>query len=166
MDPDWDRIGSLEKTGEHNRAIKSLEEVLLQHPGDEEAVIRLGFHYWYVTVEHDLLQVDRSAEDYGRSFMQLFRQYEAALSHHADFCWAFGLGMSMFWFEFPGATKEVGDRLLAKAKELDEFWRKFPNVSLKEEIAKYGDRGIWTYYYSGLRPEFGRKSSGKHDDPK
>ena len=39
-----------------------------------------------------------------------------------DFCWAFGLGLSVFWFEFPGASDKLDGALLERAKELDPFY--------------------------------------------
>jgi hypothetical protein len=62
-----------------------------------------------------------------------------------DFCWAFGLGLSVFWFEFPGASKKLGGALLERAKELDPFYARLDQEEMR---ARFRERGIFASDYA------------------
>ena len=147
MSPSLVAIHELEMAKRNVEAIEALEAFLLEHPGDAEAVIRLGFNCWYVTVENEPLGLGIDEGKYASRFMQLFRRYRDALKDNADFCWAYGLGISMFWHHFPGAEESLGEDLLAEARRLDDFWRRFPHVTNEEKVRRLSGRGILEEYY-------------------
>jgi ankyrin repeat protein len=133
-------------------AIDALEEKLAGDPDDAEAVIRLGFNLWFAVVENDPMMADLPVEQYAERFMDVFHRYEGKLGSNGDFCWAFGLGMSMFSHHFPGATEEMGKRLIGSARELDPFWARFgtqgiSSPSMDEQAARFNGRGIFEGYY-------------------
>jgi hypothetical protein len=77
--------------------------------------------------------------------MDLFRHYRDPLAQDADFCWAFGLGMSLFWYDFPGATEEEGNRLLEHARRLDPMWDQLERGG---DLSRLKGRGIFAAYYN------------------
>lgn len=113
-----------ESCEEYPLALDALDERLRADPCDPEAVIRLGFNLWYAVVENDRLGTHLPTDQYAIRFMELFTRYKDRLADNADFCWAFGLGMSLFWYEFPHATEALGNALLARAQQLDPFWKR------------------------------------------
>jgi hypothetical protein len=130
----------------------------------------LGFNLWYVVVENDRMDKNLLTERYASRFMELFEQHKNRLADNADFCWAFGLGMSLFWYYFPAATEELGNALLKHAQQLDPFWKRFgrqdnalfcllgrvsPRLygfckrrTSQEEARRLSSRGIFSSYYS------------------
>src|SRR5687767_11305210 len=105
----WQQIHDLEVVEDYPAAIDALEARLAQDPADAEAVRRLGFNLWYAVAEEGRLRNSIPAADYARRFMELYRLYADQLSQDADFCWAYGLGMSLFAFYLIGATEEEGN---------------------------------------------------------
>ena len=144
----WKEIHELEVTGAYPQAIEALEARLSGETFDPEAVIRLGFNYWYCVVEKDVEDLKVPADEYAKRFMELFDEYKALLANHADFCWAFGLGMSLCWYYFPGATEEMGKELLERSKALDPFWRNAFCATKEDKAKKLSGRGILSWYYN------------------
>lgn len=142
-------IHDLEVREDYPAAIDALEERLLSAPSERETVIRLGFNLWYAVVEADRMQKQLPTERYATRFMELFHEYRTRLDGDADFCWAFGLGISLFWFQFPGADESLGAALLARAKELDSFYTR---MQQSEMIQRYRGRGIFASYYAIAQP--------------
>jgi hypothetical protein len=137
----------LEVGEEYPAAIDALEARLAIDPEDHEAVRRLGFNLWYAVVEQMRMGKELPVEDYARRFMELYRQYADQLADDADFCWAFGLGMELFWFELPGATEEEGTRLLDRARATDPFWERF-GQGVGHDTSRLRNRGIFAAYYN------------------
>jgi hypothetical protein len=146
----WPQIHVLEISEDYPAAIDALEERLRADPAETEAVIRLGFNLWYAVEENARMEKDLPVDDYARRFMELFHQYRHALIDNADFCWAFGLGMELFWYNFPGATEELGKSLLENAGKRDSFWSRFEKCacSAAEMEAHFKGRGIFQSYYN------------------
>jgi len=149
----WAAIHDLEVRECYPAVIEALEERLRSDPSEAEAVIRLGFNLWYAYVEHPRMTGDFTFEPvkaYPPRFMELFSQYRTALIDNADFCWAFGQGIQMFWYFFPGATEEMGKALIDRACELDSFWARFwsGDNSQAETTAKLKGRGVFQSYYN------------------
>lgn len=145
----WDQIHELEIGQDYPAAIDALEERLQQHPLEREAVIRLGFNLWYATHEEALMRKDLPTERYASRFMELLREHRSQMDDDADFCWAFGLGLSLFWFEFPGADEHLGEALLARAKKLDPFYDRMDQEAMS---ARFCGRGIFASYYAIAEP--------------
>lgn len=144
-----DEIHGLELREDYPAAIDALEARLRTDPSEREVVIRLGFNLWYVVVEADRMQKQLPTEKYAARFMDLFNRYRTQLEGDADFCWVFGLGMSMFWYHFPGANKELGEALLTQAKEIDPFYERMFREHGQAEIAeRFRGRGIFAKYYA------------------
>lgn len=141
------QIHELEVAEEYPAVIDALEERLRVDPTDVETVIRLGFNLWYAAHEHIRMGKKLPVEEYARRFMELFEQYRATLIDNADFCWVFGLGMYLFWFEFPGATEELGASLMERACKLDKFWVN-PDADAEEKMRRFKGRGIFASYYN------------------
>ena len=144
--PSWPHVHDLEVREDYPSAIDALEARLAIDPDDHEAVRRLGFNLWYAVIEQMRMGKELPVEEYARRFMDLYRAYASRLAGDADFCWAFGLGMSMFWYNFPGATEEEGNRLLERARQLDPMW-----ASLHEhgtDLSRLRGRGIFQSYYN------------------
>jgi hypothetical protein len=148
--PTWHQIHQLEIREDYPAAVEALEERVRADPNETETVIRLGFNLWYATAEEARLRNGIPIEEYAARFMALLRAYGESLGDNADFCWAFGLGIHLFWHMFPGATAEMGRSLLQRAAQLDEFWRQFSEGEIPaEECAKrFADRGIFASYYA------------------
>lgn len=142
-------IGQLEITGAYPRAIEALEEQLHADPGNIEVVARPGFNLWYVAHEADRMGKGLPVESYRKRFMELLREYREKGLSSGEFCWAFGLGLDLFWHEFPDATETMGPELLSQAEKLDPFWGRIRNgkvmqVELNQRIK---DKGIFSRYY-------------------
>ena len=139
----------LETTEQYPAAIDVLEHALQADPFDPELAIRLGFNLWYAVAEELRMGAALPVDKYAERFMALFREHESRLRDNADFCWAFGLGMSLFWYMFPGATQKLGDELLGRARKLNPFWARFSEgkVSQEELAERFRNRGIWASYY-------------------
>jgi hypothetical protein len=145
------QIHELEVEEDYPAAIDALEERLAAAPNDREVLIRLGFNLWYAVVEADRMAKRLPVGRYAARFMALFREHEPRLGDDADFCWAYGLGLSMFWYEFPGATEELGDAMLARAKELDPFYENLLCEGSQEATAeRFRGRGILASYYGAV----------------
>ena len=131
-------------------AINALEERLRSDPSEAETVIRLGFNLWYAIIENDRMQTNLPVQTYAIRFMELFNDYRQTLTNNADFCWAFGQGMNMFWYYFPKATEELGKSLIDEACRLDDFWAKFwtDSVSDAQRTSRLKGRGILEKYYA------------------
>ncbi len=145
-----DQIHELEVSHTYPEAIDALEARLQAIPDEAETIIRLGFNLWYVVVEADAMNLQLPIEIYAIRFVELLRQYEPVLSDNADFCWAFGLGIELFWYNFPAVTEDEGKALTARAGELDGFWASFRDSTITQErIAKrLTGRGILSKYYA------------------
>ena len=144
--PSWPYIHDLEVREEYPAAIDALEARVAMDPEDHEAVRRLGFNLWYAVVEQGRLGKELPLEDYARRFMELYRQYATRLAKDGDFCWAFGLGMSLFWYSFPGATEEEGNRLLQRACQLDPLWARLSEHGT--DMSRLKGCGIFQSYYN------------------
>ncbi len=144
-----DKIHEIEVREDYPAAIDALEARLQADPSEKETVIRLGFNLWYAAHEEARLRKGLPTERYGRRFMDLFREYRAELQDDADVCWAFGLGISLFWHEFPGADEPLGKALLARAKSLDCFYCR---MKQEEMSVRFRGRGIFASYYATAQP--------------
>ena len=144
----WNEIHHLEMEESYPAAIDALEARLQADPDDAEAVIRLGFNLWYAAHEMDRMQKALPKEAYATRFMELLGAYGQRLAGNADFCWAFGLGISLFWFEFPGADEATGEALLAQAKLLDPFYSHWFSVGQERIAERFRGRGILAAYYA------------------
>ncbi len=157
-----DEIHELEFRDSYPAAIVALEQRLVAHPDEEETVVRLGFNYWLIAEEGDRIDPSLPTEQYAEKFMELFRAYESEFSAKPDFCFAFGLGMSLFWWLFPGATERKGKTLLRQAARLDPFyrrmitpitwfakwrWRSGRHPSHEELAQRFSGRGVLARYY-------------------
>jgi len=142
----WPAIHRLEVAEDYPAAIDALEARLSADPHDAEAVTRLGFNLWFAVVENDRMQKALPVQGYAERFMELFSIYRDRLSDCTDFCWAFGLGMSMFWYYFPKATEGEGNRLLHRARTLDPFWARL--LKPGADLTRLKDRGIFAKYYN------------------
>ncbi len=143
------QIHELEVNERYPGAIKALEERLEAFPDETETVIRLGFNLWYAVVEADRM-AQLPVEEYSKCFVQLLRHYMPSLSDNADFCWAYGLGIELFWYHFPGGSEKEGIALTRRAGELDKFWKFFQDSTItQEQIAQHlAGRGILGEYYA------------------
>jgi hypothetical protein len=149
----WDKIHQLELREDYPAAIDALEERLRIDPSEREAVVRLGFNLWYGVVEANRMQKQLPTEKYAARFMDLFRQYRTRFEGDADFCWAFGLGISLFWFNFAGADEKLGEALLTRAKEIDPFYERMLHAGGQSEMAeRFRGRGIFAKYYAIAEP--------------
>ena len=144
--PSWAYIHQLEIREAYPEVIDVLEGRLMHDPADAEAVIRLGFNLWFAVVENLRMGKRLPVHQYAQRFMDLFRRHAARMSENADFCWAFGLGMSLFWFEFPGGTEEEGIRLLRRARDLDPMWDRLYEHGT--DLSRLKGRGIFEAYYN------------------
>lgn len=142
-------IGQLEITGAYPRAIEALEGLLHRDPGNIEIVARLGFNLWYAAHEADRMGKRLPVESYRKRFMELLREHREKGLSSGEFCWAFGLGLDLFWYEFPGATETMGPDLLSRAEKLDPFWMRIRkgNVKQVEIDRRFKDKGIFSSYY-------------------
>jgi hypothetical protein len=144
-----DKIHELEISQVYPKAIDELELRLEENPNDNETVIRLGFNLWYAITENDRMGTQLPTEQYASRFMQLFHQYHDVLKDNADFCWAFGEGMKMDWYYFPGATEELGQSLIDQACRLDNFYKRFWKDLPKDALVeRFKGRGILASYYN------------------
>ena len=155
----WDEIYDLEVDYKYPAIIEALEERLKENPDDKEAVIRLGFHYWYITAEYRCLGLNIPWEKYTARFRELLENYKETLGNDADFCFSYGLGLDLFYYHFvPDATdgksvkayESLGKKLLKKAASLDPFYKKFnKSKATQEEIAQhFSGRGCFLKYYN------------------
>ena len=149
MPPSLKHIHELEVREDYPAAIDMLEERLRADPSERETVVRLGFNLWYAANEEARMRQGLPVERYASRFMELLREYQSQLDSDADFCWAFGLGISLFWFEFPGADEALGEALLARAKELDPFYVRLDQEEMHE---RFRGRGIFASYYAIAEP--------------
>ena len=148
----WREIHDLEVGEEYPEAIDALEARIAANPQDAEAVRRLGFNLWYAIAEEGRICNPIPVKEYATRFMTLCRQYADQLSEDADFCWAFGLGLSLFPFYFSSAMDEAGqrlieaegNRLLDRARSLDPMWAELPHVG---NLSRLKGRGIFASYY-------------------
>jgi hypothetical protein len=151
--PPWPHIHDLEMTEEYPAAIDALEARLAADPQDVEAVRRLGFNLWYAVVENGLLRHPVPAEAYATRFMKLYRQYAEPFAEDADFCWAFGLGLSLFPYYFTDPSdqeslrrlEDEGNRLVERAGVLNPMWAKIHSEG--SDLARFKGRGIFESYY-------------------
>jgi hypothetical protein len=145
----WDDIHALEVAEDYPAAIDALESRLSQNPAETEAIIRLGFNLWYAVVEDTRMGKRLPTAQYAQRFMDLLHQYHESLQSNADFCWAFGQGIHLFWHELSGATEQLGQSLINRACALDSFWARFwTDVSDFEAGERLKDRGILANYYN------------------
>ncbi len=155
----WDEIYNLEVDYKYPAIIEALEERLKENPNDKEAVIRLGFHYWYITAEYRCLGINIPWEQYTARFRELLETYKETLGNDADFCFSYGLGLDLFYYHFvPDATdvksvkayESLGKKLLKKAASLDPFYKKFnKSKATQEEVAQhFSGRGCFLKYYN------------------
>lgn len=173
----WQEIHELEVGSKYPAAIEALEERLRENPCDYEAVIRLGFNLWYAAEGAECMGLDLPCSEYYARVMKLLEQYKPKLADNADFCWAFGLGIHLFFYHFPGATAQMGDDLMDRARNLDPFWARLydqetwwdrtilprlprfvrrllwfaypiPSEVTQEAADRFRGRGIFASYYS------------------
>ncbi len=155
----WDEIYDLELDYKYPAIIEALEGRLKDNPEDKEAIIRLGFHYWYIIIECDCLKVNIPYEQYTARFRELLEKHKEPLGNDADFCFSYGLGLSMFYYHFVPDAKNVkslkayeslGKKLLKKAASIDPFYKKHRKLkATQEEIAQhFSGRGCFLKYYN------------------
>jgi hypothetical protein len=145
----WNQIHELEVGEDYPAAINALEDRLQRHPVEGEAVVRLGFNLWYAAHEDARMHRGLPTERYASRFMELFREHRPQMEGDPDFCWAFGLGLSLFWYDFPGADESLGETLLTRAKELDPFYAR---MDPQEMRVRFRGRGIFARYYAIAEP--------------
>jgi hypothetical protein len=146
IDLSWPHIHELEMIEAYPDAIDALEARLAVAPNDPETVTRLGFNLWFAVVEDTRMARHLPVEHYAARFMQLFHRHGERLKGNADFCWVFGLGMSLFWFYLSGVTEEQGKSLLDRARALDPFWANFQKPGA--DLSRLKGRGIFERYYN------------------
>jgi hypothetical protein len=156
----WSEIHELEVREDYPAAINALEDRLRDYPSEKEAVVRLGFNLWYASHEDARMRKGLPTDRYSRRFMELFREYQSEMWTDADSCWVFGLGLSLFWYDIPGADEKLGEALLTRAKELDEFYVRMDQEQMR---IRFRGRGIFASYYSIAEP--GAPSTGGAPDP-
>lgn len=156
MIPSWEEIRELELRRRYPEAITALEKRLSDNTDfEEEVVVRLGFDLWLVVVDaHEKNKWEEPYTSYALRFVELLRIFRRRLYGNADFCWAFGLGIKMFWHNFPGLSKEEGESLMKRAESLDGFWARFlvsggGGVTQEEMREKFRGRGVFEEYYGG-----------------
>ena len=141
-------IHKLELNEIYPDAIDELEERLKEYPDEVETSVRLGFNLWYVVVENTRMKMNLPTKEYSNRFMNLYNLYSQILLNNADFCWVFGQGINMFWYEFEGATEKLGEELIKRACILDDFYNKFWTEDNNEKIKdRFIGRGIFANYY-------------------
>ena len=164
MDTSWERISQSEATEDYPGAIEALEERLRKDPQEREAVVRLGFDYWLAISESDRLSLDVPMERYAARFLELLRTYESLLSGDADFCWVYGLPLSLQHYNFAqdgrdrdelDSLQAWGEKLLQSAASLDSFYAKLQSgqATQKELAARFGGRGCLARYYCEIPGE-------------
>ncbi len=154
----FDEINKLEVREDYPAALDALEARIHADPSDREAVIRLGFNLWYVVAEAMRMQKRLPTEQYAKRFMEVFHAYRPQFEGDADFCWAFGQAISLSWFELPGADEALREALVARAKELDQFYERFfRETGYAEMVERFRGRGIFAKYY-GITPTNGAKA--------
>ncbi|MHC4068357.1 MAG: hypothetical protein ACYS18_04575 [Planctomycetota bacterium] len=155
----WDEICVLEVNLKYPDVIDAIEELLKDNPNDKEAVIRLGFHYWFAVIENDALGLNVPWEEYTTRFRELLNTYKDIFANDADFCFSYGLGLNLCYFYFVPdssntksfkAYESLGKKLLKKAASLDPFYKKFNKAkATQEEIAEhFSGRGCFLRYYN------------------
>ena len=155
----WDEIIELEVGYKYPAVIEAIEKRLKENPNDKEAVIRLGFHYWYITAEYDSLGLNIPWEQYTTRFRELLETYKDTFANDADFCYYYGLGLDLFHYHFVSDANDVksvkayeflGKKLLQKAASLDPFYKKHnKGKTTQEEISQYfSGRGCFLKYYN------------------
>jgi hypothetical protein len=144
--PSWETISTLELAEKFPEAIEAIEKRLAADPSEAEAVIRLGFNLWYAVAEGGRLSPSGGYEQFAPRFVTLYRTYSNRFADNADFCWFFGLGMSLFWFYFPDTTEDDGKRLLEHARSLDPMWRHLWDPGV--DLSRLRGRGILAAYYT------------------
>jgi hypothetical protein len=155
MAPSWDEIYELEVNLMYPAAIEALEERLKGDPDEKEAVIRLGFHYWFVISENDCLSLNVPVEQYAARFRELLWTYEDILGEDADFCFSYGLGLSLSFYDLVArmddleAYEALGKKLMKKAASLDAFYKRLNKGKVtQEQIARhFRGRGCFARYY-------------------
>lgn len=173
-------IHKLEMQEKYPDAIQALEERLKENPHDGETITRLGFNLWYAAEESDRMGIYLPVDDYFARVMELLDKYRSECGDNADFCWAIGLGISLFHYYFPSGTQELGDSLLAKARRLDPFYARFMKNRprwyfkipkfirrlihgrqerriMQDTVTRFRGRGIFAKYYNieGIERELG-----------
>lgn len=139
-------IHKLEVAETYPNAIDQLEKRIAEGYTDSETVIRLGFNLWYAVAEESRLKLPIPSEAYRSRFVGLWQDYQSRLNDDPDFCWAFGLGVSLFAHEFDSISEAEGDELLARAAQLDPFYRgQFDSADLS---VRFTGRGIFESYYN------------------
>lgn len=144
-----EHIHQLEMREDYPAAIDALEERLRFDPTEHETVSRLGFNLWYAAVEDARMRKGLPIQRYANRFVELLREYQPQMECNADFCWAFGLGISLFWFEFPGTDQACGEALLARARGLARFYARMDQYEMYE---RFRGRGIFASYYAIAEP--------------
>jgi hypothetical protein len=141
-------IHEMEINERYPEAIDALESALEEQPSCGVAA-RLAFNLWFVYIESFGFPQSLPFEQYRKRFVSLYRQYRDRCWNCADFCWACGLGISMFGYHFDIAQEE-GDRLLQRATELSEFWARMSQQEASEdEMRRYlAGKGIFECYYN------------------
>ena len=156
-------IHQLEISESYPAAIEALERRLGGYPDEEETIVRLGFNYWLMAEQGERISPNLPRDEYAQRFMKLFHEYYPRFKGSADFCFSFGLGISMFWHFYPGATECLGKDLLKQAAKLDSFYKPFATASMwfakfkwfrgrlpsQEELSKrFAGRGVFARYYN------------------
>ena len=137
-------IHTLEMAEDYPAAIDALEDRLREDPTECETVVRLGFNLWYAVAEAMRFKVTLPTDLYAARFIELYEEYKDRFMDNADFCWAFGLGMSLFPYFFCGVTEDMGNDWLDRAKRLDSFWQDMPSGDFAQ---RFTGRGIFEKYY-------------------
>lgn len=159
MVPSWEQINEFEIAEDYPAAIDTLESRLKADPNDKEAVNRLGFNYWLAIAEGQRLSLNVAVSQYAERFLELLNNYESTLGGDPDFCWAYGLPLSMNYYDFARDGQDVkelealqllGEQLLKNAAALDPFYEKFQRGDItQEEIAKrFSGRGCFANYFN------------------
>lgn len=139
-------IHELEVTETYPGAIDELEKRIAEGYSDSETVIRLGFNLWYAVAEEYRLKLSIPGEAYRTRFVNLWRDFQGRMGDEPDFCWAFGLGASLFAHDFDGISEADGNRLLERAGQLDPFYA--GELDTAGLSARFTGRGILESYYN------------------
>ena len=159
MDATWEGISRKEIAEDYPGAIEALEWRLREDPKEREAVVRLGFNYWLAISGSERLRSKVPMVRYAARFLELLRTYESRLSVDADFCWVYGLPLSMQYYDFARNGRDLeeldslrswGEKLLESAASLDGFYKKLQSgQATQDELAsRFGGRGCLARYYN------------------
>lgn len=155
----WEEIFNLEINGQYSVAIEAIEGRLKSDPEEKESVIRLGFLYWLGLCQDIELHLGIHFQQYTERFRELLNTYQSAFKDNADFCFSYGLALSLDYYHFAidgtnakelNFYKSMGEALYKNAMKLDQFYMKLSKGKASQgEIADhFANRGCFLRYYA------------------